>query len=102
MTKDTIKKQVIGSLIGKAEFITESYCYNYRNNKFKSKNSRLYKDFQALPKLDKPNYYFVVVGKSTHSKTQLLIFKVNESKRNIGSYDVGFRKYWYLVENHFN
>ena len=102
---DTIKKQVISKLIGKAEFITESYCYNYHNNKFKSKNSRLYKDFQALPKLDKPNYYFVVVGtigKSAHSKTQLLIFKADESKRNIGSYDVGFRHYWYLLGSHFN
>ena len=104
MSKDTIKNQVISALMGKAEFITESYCYNYHNNKFKSKNSRLYKDFQALPKIDKPIYYFVVVGnigKTVHSKTQLLIFKVGGSKINIGSNDVGFRDYWYLLDNRF-
>ena len=104
MTKDTIKNQVISALNSKAEFIGESYCYNYHNNKFKSKNSRLYKDFQALPKIDKPIYYIVVagtIGKTAHSKTQLLIFKVDGSKINIGSYDVGFRDYWYLLDNHF-
>ena len=104
MTKDTIKNLVIKLLEGKAEYITESYCYNYHKNKFRSKNSQLYKDFKALPKISKHEHYFVVVGaigKSTHSKTQLLIFKVDGTKHNIGSYDVGFRDYWYLVESHF-
>ena len=104
MTKETIKNIVIKLLECKAEYIAESSCYNYHNNKFRSKNSRLYKDFQALPKIAKHERYFVVVGaigKSTHSKTQLLILKVDGSQRNIGSYDVGFRHYWYLVDNHF-
>ena len=104
MAKDTIKNQVIKALDGKAEYVAESYCYNYHNNKFRSKNSRLYKDFQALPKIAKHEHYFAVVGdigKHAHSKTQLLIFKVDGTKRNMGSYDVGFRHYWYLVDNHF-
>ena len=104
MAKDTIKNLVIKLLEGKAEYITESFCYNYHNNKFRSKNSRLCKDFQVLPKIAKHEHYFVVVGgigKTAHSKTQLLIFKVDGAKRNIGSYDVGFRNYWYLVDNHF-
>ena len=104
MAKDTIKNLVIKALKGKAEYVTESFCYNYHNNKFRSKNSRLYKDFQALPKIARPEYYFVVVGaigKSAHSKTQLLIFKADGTKKNIGTYDVGFRDYWYLVDNHF-
>ena len=104
MIKDTIKNHVIKALEGKAEYVAESYCYNYYKNKFRSKNSRLYKDLQALPKIAKPEYYFVVVGtigKSVHSKTRLFIFKVDGATRNIGSYDVGFRNYWYLVDNHF-
>ena len=104
MSYKKIKNRVIKLLEGKAEYIAESSCYNYHNNKFRSKNSRLYKDFQALPKIAKHEHYFVVVGaigKSTHSKTQLLIFKVDGSNCIIGSYDVGFRHYWYLVDNHF-
>ena len=74
MTKDTIKNLVIKLLEGKAEYVTESFCYNYHNNKFRSKNSRLYKDFQALPKIAKHEHYFVVVGAKRTQKGSVTCF----------------------------